>query len=324
MQKCNLVMSITLTLLLFAAGCAVRQSSPQAEQIAQVRFQKDQNTVGIFINWKHFTTYRFGSELTKPILYPVKSPSGVVVTRGFPLEIIPGESNDHPHHTGIFFTYDRVNNNGFWNNTKSPPQIKHVKVVKAANGQLSVISHWVGRTGKILLEEKRDMTFIAGTNEYAIDFNIVLTAQDEKVVFGDTKEGMFAIRLADWLREDGGTGEYLNSDGQKGESNVWGKRAKWVRLEGHRDSNTIGVAIFHHPNSVNYPTYWMARGYGLFSANPLGQLEFQKASKVEKPQAFNLTLQPGQNALFKFRMIIYDGQKTIEELEQEFKNYAEH
>ena len=287
-----------------------------------VRFVQDTNKIDILVGGNLFTTYRYGSELTKPILYPVKSPSGIVLTRGFPFEKIPGESNDHPHHAGIFFTYDKVNHDGFWNNTTSPPQIKHIKTTKMENGQLSTISHWVGKSGKQLLEEKRDMVFSAEANQYATDFNITLTAQDEKIVFGDTKEGMFAIRVADWLREDKGTGKYLDSDGNIGEPNIWGKKATWVRLEGQKDGKTIGIAIFNHPASANYPTYWMARGYGLFSANPLGQLDFLKGTNVENPQPLNFTLYPGQSALFKFRMIIYEGQKSAEQLEREFQSFA--
>ena len=301
------------TILFLASVCMAGEN---------VRFVQDTNKIDILVGGNLFTTYRYGSELTKPILYPVKSPSGIVLTRGFPFEKIPGESNDHPHHTGIFFTYDKVNHDGFWNNTTSPPQIKHIKTTKMENGQLSTISHWVGKSGKQLLEEKRDMVFSAEANQYATDFNITLTAQDEKIVFGDTKEGMFAIRVADWLREDKGTGKYLDSDGNIGEPNIWGKKATWVRLEGQKDGKTIGIAIFNHPASANYPTYWMARGYGLFSANPLGQLDFLKGTNVENPQPLNFTLYPGQSALFKFRMIIYEGQKSAEQLEREFQSFA--
>jgi len=290
---------------------------------ADIKFEQDTNKIDVLIGGKQFTTYRYGLELTKPILYPVKSPSGIVLTRGFPFEVIPGESNDHPHHTGIFFTYDKVNNDGFWNNTTSPPQIKHIKTTKMENGQLSTLSHWVGKRGKTLLEEKRDMIFSAEPNQYAIDFNIVLTAQDDKVVFGDTKEGMFAIRVADWLSEEKGTGKYLDSEGNKGEPNIWGKQASWVRLEGTKNGKKIGIAIFNHPASACYPTYWHARGYGLFSANPLGQLDYLKGRNVENPKPLNFTLYPSQNALFRFRMIIYEGLKTADAIEREFKNYAQ-
>lgn len=289
-----------------------------------IKFVQDTNKIDVLIGGNLFTTYRYGSELTKPILYPVKSPSGVLLTRHFPFEIVPGESNDHPHHAGIFFCYDKVNNDGFWNNKTSPPWIKHIKTTKMENGQLSTISHWVGKSGKTLLEEKRDMVFSAEPNQYVIDFNITLTAQDEKIIFGDTKEGMFAIRVADWMSEEKGTGKYLSSDGSVGEPNVWGKKADWVRLEGTKDGKKIGIAIFNHPASACYPTYWHARGYGLFSADPLGQLDFLKGRNIKNPQPLNFTLQPGQNAIFRFRMIIYEGPKPAENLEKEFQGFAKH
>ena len=307
-------MILAVTTLFLASTCMANDN---------VRFVQDTNKIDILIGGNLFTTYRYGSELTKPILYPVKSPSGVVLTRGFPFEKMPGESNDHPHHTGIFFTYDKVNNDGFWNNTTSPPQIKHIKTAKMENGQLSTISHWVGKSGKTLLEEKRDMVFSAEPNQYVIDFNITLTAQDEKIVFGDTKEGMFAIRVADWLSEDKGTGKYLDSKGNIGEPNIWGKQAPWVRLEGTKDSKTIGIAIFYHPASVCYPSYLHTRSYGLFSFNPFGQLDYLTGRKIPNPQPLNFTLQPGQNALFRFRMIFYEGQKSAEQLERQFVMFTQ-
>ncbi len=303
-------------------SCVIVFSTAHCATGADIKFVQDSNKIDIIIGDKLFTTYRYGSELTKPILYPVNSPSGILLTRHFPFEIVPGESNDHPHHMGIFFAYDKVNNDGFWNNTTSPPQIKHIKTAKMESGQLSTISHWVGKSGKTLLEEKRDMIFSAEPNQYAIDFNITLTALDEKIIFADTKEGMFAMRVADWMTEAKGTGQYLDSKGNIGEPNVWAKKAGWVRLQAAKDGKTIGIAIFNHPASVCYPTYWHARGYGLFSADPLGQLDFLKGRNVKNPQPLNFTLQPGQSALFKFRMIIYEGQKSEENLEKEFQNFA--
>ena len=307
-----------------AAFCATSPCFASAAQDRQnVEFVQDINKINILIGGKLFTTYQYGSELTKPILYPVSSPSGVLLTRRFPFEIIKGESNDHPHHSGIFFTYDKVNDDGFWNNATSPPQIKLVKITKMENRQLSSISQWVGKSGKTLLEEKRDMIFSAEPNQYTIDFNITLTAQDEKIVFSDTKEGMFAIRVADWLSEEKGTGKYLASDGNVGEPNIWGTKADWVRLQGQKDGKTIGIAMFYHPSSVCYPTYWHARGYGLFSANPFGQLDYLKGRKIPNPQPLNFTLQPHQSALFKFRMIIYEGLRSQEQIEQQFKSFAQ-
>jgi hypothetical protein len=88
----------------------------------------------------------------------------MVLTRAYPFESVPGEATDHPHHQGLFFTVDNVgpDNDGFWGNSKTPlPAIKHVKVqkIKGGNGvgTLAVLSQWLGKNGKPLLDEEREI-----------------------------------------------------------------------------------------------------------------------------------------------------------------------
>ena len=309
------VAALAVVFLACAVGC---------DAAKKVEFVKGDDKIDVVIGGKAFTSYMFSDKLTKPVLYPVQTPSGIKVNRGFPFEKIEGEATDHPHHLGIFFTYDEVNDDGFWNNTKSPPQVKHAKVTKmppgSGKGELCTVMHWTGKK-EVLLEEKRKMVFTAGEGWNAIDFSIDLTAMDKKVRFGDTKEGMFAIRTAQWLREKDGTGRYFSSNGDKTAANIWGKRARWVALEGEKDGKKVGIAILNYPKSTNYPTYWHARNYGLFAANPLGQFVFQKSKKVENPKPLALTLEPGETAHFNFYIIIYDGSKTPEQLEKLFARH---
>ena len=257
---------------------------------------------------------------------------------------------DHEHHVGIFFAVDKVNGVNFWKNTKTLPQIRHAEITQmtggAGKGQLSTISHWIDDKEQILLEEKRDMIFLVGEHEdeYAIDFSIDLTAKDKEVIFEDIEEGMFAIRLSDYLRESdagedlqtggpipkenvSGTGRYFSSNGDKTAKNVWGKRARWVALQGVRKGKVVGIAILNHPASINYPTYWHVRGYGLFSANPLGQGDFQrqrpKPYRKNKVIPLHLTLEPGETVHFRFLVIVYDGIRTPEQIEERFKKFVE-
>jgi predicted dehydrogenase len=300
--------------------------APTSSSNTSVDFIKGKDSINVIINDRLFTTYRYGPEFTKPILYPVKSPSGTIVNRGYPLIEVNGESTDHPHHIGLSFTYDEVNKTGFWNNTTSPPQIKHIQVKQMSpgteKGTLSTLTNWIDKNGRVLLEENRTMTFMPGTDEYAIDFDIYLTAGDERIIFDDTKEGMFAIRVADWLSEEHGTGQYLSSNGGVNEKDIWGRRAPWVRLEAEKDDKTFGIAMFNHPESVNFPTFWHARGYGLFSANPLGQFVYEKGTNQPNPKHFKLTLEPGQKAHFRFLVLIYEGRRTSEQLNKKFQSFA--
>ena len=324
MGRNSTIFMIFIALLL--SGC---QSS------AGVRFKQGEDKIDVSIDGKLVTSYCYSADLLKPCLYPVYSLSGVLMTRSYPFREIKGESHDHKHHTGAFFAYasdGEINGSGFWHSQVMPPQIKHSKIVEMKAGEksgaLSTVSFWIGKDGKPLLRENRTMAFIPGQNDYNIDFAITLTAIDTTVSFKATKEGLFAVRVADWLAEKNkgtlwsGTGEYMNAEGAKTEKNIWGRRSKWVRLQGEKDGRTEGIAIFNHPDSENYPTFWMARGYGLFAANPLGQNIYESFHKVEKPNKYELILQPGKSALFKFRMLIYDGARSRVELEKMFSEYG--
>jgi len=334
--------TLALAVLMFGAVAVANRTAPKVE------FEKRQNRIDVIIDGNHFTSYVYGSKLPKPIIVPVRSPSGIAVNRRYPLVKMEGGSEDHSHHVGIFFAVDRVNGTNFWNNPAPPPQIKHIKITEMSGetsktGRLSTIMHWIDSDGSLLLEEDRSMVFIAGVNEneYAIDFSIDLTAKDTKVVFDDIEEGMFAIRVADYLRESGsnailrpgqplpkesiaGTGRYFSSNGDETAKNVWGKRARWVALQGIRQGKVVGVAILNHPASINYPTYWHVRSYGLFSANPLGQGDFQRQSKYKKnpPLPLRLTLKQDETVHFRFLLIVYEGMRTQEEIEKRFKEFV--
>src|SRR5437867_10664216 len=70
---------------------------------------EDQRRVDVTVGGKPFTAYIWPATLKKPTLYPLRTASGAVVTRGWPLEPRPGERVDHPHHVGLWFTYSDVN-----------------------------------------------------------------------------------------------------------------------------------------------------------------------------------------------------------------------
>ena len=70
--------------------------------------------------------------------------------------------------------------------------------------------------------------------------------------------------------------------------------------------DSVSVAIIDHPKNINYPTFWHARGYGLFAANPLGEKVFTNG-KSEK----NLQLNKGESVTFRYRVVVANGDKTL-------------
>ena len=304
---------------------------------AQVEFKSGSDRIEVKIDGKPFTTLFYGGDATKPYLHPLRSATGKIVTRGYPMDMIDGEAKDHVHHRGLWFTHGDVNGIDFWANEKSQrpvagstkkkgPEpvekgvvlIRKVAEVKGGkkSGTLSLLFDWQDLTGKTLLKENRVMTFYSGPTDRVMDFDVTLTAA-EKVTFNDTKEGTFAIRLATELEEKH-SGKMRNAEGAIGEKNVWGKRSPWVDYAGTLGGEQLGIAIFDHPTNPRHPTYWHSRSYGLFAANIFGVRDFES----DKSKDGKLELEPGKSLRFRYRVVIHPGDADSAGLAAQFKKFS--
>jgi hypothetical protein len=296
--------------------------------LAQVKIaQQGNQKVTVEIDGKPFTEFFVGPETRKPYLSPLRTASGAIVTRGYPMVTdTAGEPHDHPHHRGLWFTHGDVNGYDFWGNEdsqkgagKGKGTVVLSKIEKVTSGKskgtIDAVFEWIADR-KLLLTERRTMTFYSDPQLRILDFDATLSPEQE-VKFGDTKEGMFAIRLAAPLEEDKG-GKMLNAQNKSGEKNVWGKRSAWVDYCGQIDGQTVGVAIFDHPSNPRYPTYWHARAYGLFATNIFGVHDFEN----DKGRDGSLTIRPGQPLRFRFRVLIHPGDTTAANIRQQYSTYA--
>ncbi|MEO8027350.1 MAG: PmoA family protein [Bryobacteraceae bacterium] len=286
---------------------------------AQVKLFQSPNTVFVEIDGKPFTALYYGGDHPKPYLHPLKSAEGTVVTRGFPMENIAGETKDHPHHRGVWLGYGFINGFNFWENESAYKETNKGTVVPSkppklkSDGKVGVITgyyDWLNPEGSAIMNETREMTFYLHKTLRVIDFDVLFTAQT-KVEWGDTKEGFFAIRIATELQEAKGTGHMVNAQGQEGEKLIWGKPSEWVDYSGTVGKEKVGIAIFDHPSNLNFPTRWHARAYGLFAANPFGKAEFEGAKGggrgTSAVPASSYVMQPGQTLRLRYRIVVHPG-----------------
>ncbi len=66
-----------------------------------------------------FTSYIYPDQIKKPVLWPLMSPAGNMLTRSFPMINKEGDRSDHPHHVGVWLNYGDVNGLDFWNNSEA-------------------------------------------------------------------------------------------------------------------------------------------------------------------------------------------------------------
>ena len=303
---------------------------------AQVKITPGPEQIAVEIDGKPFTVfYVGGKDLNRPYLHPLRSASGKAVTRSVPAGQVPGESVDHPHHAGLFYGHGDVNGFNYWaiQNVPTKPSatmgrivLKKVGSVQSGkeSGSVDVVLSWLMPDGKPLLTESRKMTFYAHPTLRIIDFDFDFTAID-KVVFRDTKEGTFALRVAGALdelqtkdtRDPASRGKLTNAQGGAGEANVWGKRSEWVDYSGVLDGEKVGIVMMDHPGNPRHPTYWHSRAYGLHSINPFGVHDFLN----DKNQDGSLTLQPGEHVRFRYRVIVHPG-RGPDRLAELYKEYS--
>ncbi len=303
--------------------------------------------VDVLIGGDLFTSYIYPDNIAKPTLYPLITSTGKRLTRGFPLDPQPGERFDHPHHVGFWLNYGDVNGYDFWNNSFSEPDnhkfgvIRHEKVVRGdgKKGLLEVTAKWVSGDQEDLLAETTQFYFSASGNTRQIDRITTLKALTD-VAFNDNKEGLIGIRVIRALElpsdspefylgadgkpmkektvnNDGVTGNYLSSEGLTG-GGVWGTRGKWMYLYGRVDGDPVSLTLIDHPSNVGYPTYWHARGYGLFAANPLGQKIFS-----EGREELNFSLKKGESVTFRYRLLVQGGNGlSKQEIDRSFEEFS--
>ena len=170
---------------------------------------------------------------------------------------------------------------------------------------------------------QRLVVYSTPENERQFDFENQMTAGSQDAVFGETKEGSAAIRIAETMRAKQpkgkpAEGHIINSTGQK-DAEVWGKNADWVAMTGPIDGKTYTIAFFDHPSSFRHPTRWHARDYGLFAANPFGG---NQMDKNEPKDSGNYTLKAGQTFSLKYRVLILEGEADAAKLAERYAAYA--
>src|SRR6266446_3956939 len=268
------IAAVSAAIVLLVCCIAAAQNSGN-DRIRVVR--DDANSrVDISIDGKPFTSYIWPTTLKKPVLYPLRTAKGTVVTRGYPLEPRPGERVDHPHHAGLWFNYENVNGIDFWNNSdaikpENAPKmgtILHRSVVSAKSGsdqgELDVESDWVTFDKKVLLKEHTHFVFRGGPGFRSVDRITTLRALDEKADFKDEKDGVLGLRVVRALEipsdkpevytdasgrattvakldNTGINGTYLTSEGKKGDA-AWGTRGQWCNLSGLVGDETAEIA----------------------------------------------------------------------------------
>jgi len=339
----------SIAILLLAAltltSCAASKNDNSSNPLG-VRITQTNDVLRVELNGKHFTDYHF-KNVPRPFCYPIIGPEGDPMTRNFPMAKVPGEETDHPHHRSLWFSHGPVNGVDVWTEKPNTGRIVHRGFADVSSGVntgfIKTLNDWVAPDGKVLCSDEQTLLFHAPTNgDITLDFEVTIKASNGDVTFGDSKEGTFAIRVAESMRvlapfkkgqpARAGKGKIVLSTGErdngasaaaakneKREAVTWGKRAAWCDYHGPVNGKIVGFAIMDHPANPRFPTWWHVRDYGLFAANPFGQHDFEKHPN---PNAGDLKIAAGQAVTFRYRVVVHEGDEKQARIAQLFEEFT--
>jgi Methane oxygenase PmoA len=299
------------------AACVLFLSSQVLSAQTVFKVEKSDQGVKVLLNGELMSNYLVAEP--SPIVWPLIGPDGVKMTRDYPMiETTEGEKHDHPHHRSLWFTHGLVNGVDFWH---KGGRVVHQGFGKVEGGSSAIIeasSAWKDNKDVQVLTEKRRMTFGAAELMRWIDVDAMLKADIDEVVFGDTKEGTFAIRVAETMKVDAKLGgKIVNSEGQV-DGEAWGQPAKWVNYTGPINGKTYGIAMFCHPDTFNFPNRWHVRTYGLFAANPFGVHHF-----LNQPNPTpGVKIKKGDELKFRYRVMWHRDITDSGVLNKVFEEYS--
>ena len=303
---------------------------------ASVKLERSQDHISVEIDGKPFTTYYIGPETAKPYLMPLRTASGTIITRGFPVgnDVSAGNpkaSSFEPHQRPLYFAHGDIDGLDFWGEQAFAKYyndhghqgyghmtLKSVEEAKANGDSATIRALFTlnSPNNRPIGEETQSFTFSGDENTRIIDCEFVLHATNGPIDIGDSKEGTFGIRLAPELSAP--HDHMINSEGAQGEKAIWGKPADWVAYSGTIDGKPVGIAVFDSPKSFRHPTTWHARAYGLFAANPFGIREFTKDPSKDG----SANIPEGKSLTFQYRVLIFQGEINPDRIKAAYSSYA--
>ena len=297
-------------------------SSKEGVQIIQL-----DDRLRVEINGELLTEYHF-KNASRPFLYPIIGPENLPMTRDWPMKESENEEKDHKHHRSFWFDHGEVNGVDFWSEEPRAGKTVHEEFTEIKSGRdVGIIrskNKYVAPDGKVICTDDRALRIYNRRDERLFDFEVTIHASNGDVTFGDTKEGMMAMRLNETMRQGPNkfnkgkpAGHIVNSEGVR-DGETWGKRAAWCDYYGPVNGKIVGVAIFDHPQNPRHPTWWHVRDYGLFAANPFGLHDFEK-----KPAGTgNLIVSAGKSMTFRYRLYIHRGDEKEGKVAQRYEEYV--
>jgi hypothetical protein len=269
-----------LGLLVVAAAVAARGEAPGCRVVPR----PDQRTALVAGGPADPVTWHFGAGYPRPFFYPFPDRDGESLTRmGH-----PGAPN-HDHHRSIWFGHADVQGSDFWSDrTGARIRQKQWLAYRDDPGEavMAVLLGWFAADGRELMEQELVAALIPDDHGCRLELQSTFRPAEAGLELGRTNFGFLGVRMARHLSVHFGSGEITDSEGRRGEKEIFGQRARWVDYSGRSldGSRRVGITFIDHPANPRYPTHWHVREDGWMGAS----FAMKEACRIRRSQPLQL------------------------------------
>ena len=257
-------------------------------------------------NWNHPPT------TFKPYVITLTTPGGINVLRDIPL--------DHLHHHGLMFAI-KVDGVIFWEefNPRDYGRQETVSLTQVAAGtdgrneqRVESTLAWSNGVGQVLVLEQRTITATVIGGATVLDWTSTFTLPPgkEQAELGGNEYHGLGMRFVESMDN----GRYFAAATSEQEAGVYGRLTpcRWMAYTAKADGKPVTVAIF---DTKDNPRPMLA-----FAMGGEGSEEFAYLSATANLQREPITLTTEKPVTFRYRLALWDGEKTPEDVEKATPN----
>ena len=312
------ILSLLLTTIILQPVC-------HAEEPVELRLDETAGKLIVLIEGEEAVGYNFAPEIDRPHLWPVRSPSGKLLTE---LRPPPGH---HVHHRSLWVV-DRVQLEGsrevdFYHSWKGQDRprdptsafkdgIRHIEFtrsqIEADVAKLGMKQVWEIDRKTPVLDQQTDLDIHSlGNGEYLLDLSFVVTASYGNVQF--TSDWVHYawpyVRMHNqFIGDQGGT--ITDDQGRTGQQQTDQKYAKWIDYSNTIDGVTEGLTVLSHPSNGKHK--WLTREYGTFGPRRKDELS-----------GTQFTVPKGESISGRVGILVHRGDVNTGQVAHRYQHYLE-
>lgn len=272
-----------------------------------IELQSTDSTVVMRVNAVETLRYVYRDpEVSRPYFAPVRTTSGLQVSRNHPPQEGQDKTDHLGLHTGIWLSFGDISGNDYWRLKARTEHVRFIAppTVKNRIGSWSILNRYLSKDGQsTVCEETARYSVELVPHGYLLRMTSKFQTEKNEAVFGDQEEMGLGIRVNTLIsvEKDLG-GRLLDSEGRRNGAGIWGKTSDWCDYSGPLDGKWAGTSLFSSPTNFR-PSWNHARDYGFLAVNPFGRAAFTKG------EPSRIVVRPGEPLTLDFGVYVHESAK---------------